>query len=73
MAILSIQCVSQRSQYRQLADLLRSAIERGEYAAGATLPSEADIAAQFSVSRPTVNNALKILSCERYQRSIATR
>lgn len=55
---------SQRSQYRQLADLLRSAIESGEYAAGASLPSESDLAAQFSVSRPTVNNALKILRAE---------
>jgi GntR family transcriptional regulator len=55
---------NQRSQYRQLADLLRSAIERGDYAAGATLPSESDLAAQFSVSRPTVNNALKILRAE---------
>ena len=55
---------SQRSQYRQLADLLRSAIERGDYAAGATLPSESDLASQFSVSRPTVNNALKVLRAE---------
>lgn len=55
---------SQRSQYRQLADLLRSAIERGDYAAGASLPSEADLATQFNVSRPTVNNAIKILRTE---------
>lgn len=53
-----------RSQYRQLADLLRAAIERGEYAAGSTLPSEEDLARTHQISRPTVNRALGILRGE---------
>src|SRR6266487_2661531 len=55
---------SQRSQYRQLADLLRDAIGRGEYAAASTLPSEPELAQGFGVSRPTVNRAVSILRAE---------
>jgi len=50
-----------RSQYRQLADLLRSAIERGEYAPGSVLPSEPELSQRYSVSRPTINRAVSIL------------
>jgi GntR family transcriptional regulator len=53
-----------RSQYRQLADLLRAAIERGEYAPGATLPSEDELSRRYQISRPTVNRALSILRGE---------
>jgi DNA-binding FadR family transcriptional regulator len=44
-----------------IADALASRII-GEMAPGASLPSEADIAAQFSVSRLTVREALKLLA-----------
>lgn len=53
-----------RSQYRQLADLLRTAIDRGEYAAGAVLPSEDDLSRRYQISRPTVNRAIAILRAE---------
>jgi GntR family transcriptional regulator len=53
-----------RSQYRQLADQLRIAIERGEYAPGSTLPSEPELARQYEVGRLTVNRAVQILRSE---------
>ncbi|MER5645069.1 GntR family transcriptional regulator [Streptosporangium sp. NPDC002524] len=53
-----------RSNYRQLADLLRSAIHEGTYEPGATLPSEPELAAQYRLSRPTVNRAILILRNE---------
>lgn len=55
---------NQRSQYRQLADLLREAIDGGEYGPGSTLPSEPELAERFGVSRPTVNRAVSILRVE---------
>jgi GntR family transcriptional regulator len=55
---------SPRPQYRQLADLIRDAIDRGEYAPGSLLPSEDDLARRYDVSRPTVNRAMSILRGE---------
>jgi GntR family transcriptional regulator len=52
------------SQYRQLADLLREAILRGDYTPGSTFPSEPELAAEHGVSRPTVNRALLVLRSE---------
>lgn len=53
-----------RSQYRQLADLLRDAIVTGEYPPGSSLPSEPVLGERYSVSRPTVNRAISILRNE---------
>ncbi len=55
---------SPRSQFRQIADLLRDAIERGEYAPGSLLPSEPELAERYRVSRPTINRAVTILRGE---------
>jgi GntR family transcriptional regulator len=52
------------SQYRQLADLLRERILRGDYQPGSTFPSEPELAAEHSLSRPTVNRALLVLRGE---------
>lgn len=52
------------SQYRQLADLLREAILRGDYAPGSTFPSEPELASEHGLSRPTVNRALLVLRAE---------
>lgn len=52
------------SQYRQLANLLRDAIVRGDYPAGSRFPSEPELAAEHDVSRPTVNRALLVLRAE---------
>lgn len=54
----------QRSQYRQLADLLRDAIAAGDYQPGSALPSEPVLAERYGVSRPTVNRAISILRNE---------
>jgi len=54
----------QQPQYRQLAGLLRAAIESGEYPAGSALPPEPELASRYGVSRSTVNNAVAILRNE---------
>lgn len=46
---------------RQIADSLRGRINRGELAPGAQLPTEAELRAEFDVSRITVRNALAAL------------
>jgi GntR family transcriptional regulator len=54
----------QRSRYQQLADRLRASINSGEYLPGSTMPSEAQLAIRYNVSRPTVNNAMTLLRAE---------
>lgn len=46
------------SRYQQLANELRTAIERGDYPPGSTLPSENELAAQYNVTTRTVNRAV---------------
>jgi GntR family transcriptional regulator len=54
-----------RGQYRQVADLIRAAIERGDYPRGSALPREDELAERFGgINRTTVNKALRILSAE---------
>lgn len=53
-----------RSQYRQVADLLRNGIESGEYAPGSPLPPEPELASRFGVSRVTINRAVQLLRGE---------
>lgn len=53
-----------RSQYRQIADVIRAAIEAGEYPPGSALPAEPDLCARFGVSRLTVNRAMTLLRAE---------
>lgn len=47
--------------YRQIADTIRHKINDGEYKAGETLPTEAQLREEFGVSRVTVRQALKLL------------
>ncbi len=49
---------SDQRLYQQAADQIADLIRRGEYAPGAKLPAERDLARQFKVSRPTVREAL---------------
>ena len=51
-------------QYRQLADLIRKAIEAGDYPPGSELPPEDQLAGEHQVSRATVNRAMLILRGE---------
>ena len=47
--------------YRQIADTIREKIQAGEYKVGEALPTEAQLREQFSVSRVTIRQALKLL------------
>ncbi|MDB1125793.1 GntR family transcriptional regulator [Vibrio algarum] len=47
--------------YRQIADAIREKIGNGEYKVGEALPTEANLREEFSVSRVTVRQALKLL------------
>jgi GntR family transcriptional repressor for pyruvate dehydrogenase complex len=61
---MPLQTIEPRRLYRQIADQLRLLIEHGEYAVGARLPPERDLAQQLSVSRPSVREALIALEVE---------
>ena len=52
---------SRRAAYRQLSDLLRADIRRGEYGPGAALPSEVALVARYGVGRNTVRLAMEVL------------
>lgn len=47
--------------YRKIADEIREKISSGEYKVGEALPTEAQLREEFSVSRVTVRQALKLL------------
>ncbi|MFF5127284.1 GntR family transcriptional regulator [Streptomyces syringium] len=55
---------SDRAVFRQIADQLREAIDKGRLREGAKLPSESELVEHYSVSRMTVRNSLSILQGE---------
>jgi DNA-binding FadR family transcriptional regulator len=61
---MPLQTIEPRRLYRQIADQVRALIERGEFACGARLPPERDLALQLGVSRPSVREALIALEVE---------
>lgn len=61
---MPLEAVEARRLYRQVADQLRSLIDRGEYAVGSRLPTERELAEQLRISRPTVREALIALEVE---------
>jgi DNA-binding FadR family transcriptional regulator len=61
---MPITSIEPRRLYRQVADQLRQLIDSGEFAAGARLPTERELAAQLGVSRPTVREALIALEVD---------
>ncbi|MFJ8723596.1 GntR family transcriptional regulator [Streptomyces sp. NPDC093269] len=50
--------------YQQVASAIRKAILSGEFAPDSLLPSEAQLMTRYSVSRPTVRNAIAALRAE---------
>jgi GntR family transcriptional regulator len=50
--------------YRQLAAILREAIERGDYAPGRPIPSEARLMQEHGLARETVRKAVRVLAAE---------
>jgi DNA-binding GntR family transcriptional regulator len=50
-----------RPLYQTVAEQLTAAIEEGRYAVGGMLPTEAELCAQFNVSRQTVREATRLL------------
>ncbi|WP_173668423.1 GntR family transcriptional regulator [Thermobifida fusca] len=52
------------SRYQQVADALRAAILRGDYAPGETIPSQAELCETYRVSRWTIRQAVAVLERE---------
>jgi GntR family transcriptional repressor for pyruvate dehydrogenase complex len=61
---MPIHSIEPRRLYRQIADQIRALIQSREFAAGARLPPERDLARQLGVSRPSVREALIALEVE---------
>jgi DNA-binding FadR family transcriptional regulator len=61
---MPLQSIAPQRLYRQIADQLRTLIAQGEFAVGARLPAERDLAQQLGVSRPSVREALIALEVE---------
>jgi DNA-binding FadR family transcriptional regulator len=58
--------IEPRRLYRQVAEQIRALIEAGQLGVGERLPAERDLAEKFSVSRPTIREALIVLEVEGY-------
>ncbi|MFJ6726943.1 MULTISPECIES: GntR family transcriptional regulator [unclassified Streptomyces] len=52
------------ARHEEIADALRRAIGREEYAVGALLPAETELAARYGVARGTVRQAVAALTAE---------
>jgi GntR family transcriptional regulator len=50
--------------YRQLAGILRDAIDSGQIAAGGSLPSESSLMQAYGISRDSVRKAMDVLRAE---------
>lgn len=53
-----------RNLHQQLADSLRDRLRDGEWQAGEKLPTEAQLSAEYGVSRSTVRGALQLLETQ---------
>lgn len=56
--------VSDRAQYRRIADAIRQRIQSGQLEPGAQVPSEAELSEEFGVNRTTVRAAIAVLRNE---------
>ncbi|WP_240506712.1 GntR family transcriptional regulator [Thermoactinospora rubra] len=55
---------SDRAVFRQIADHIRQAIERGQLREGDKVPSEAQLMQHYGVARMTIRHALQVLQSE---------
>ncbi|SIT03131.1 FadR/GntR family transcriptional regulator [Neptunomonas antarctica] len=69
MKSIDFEPVGLQSLSRQIADQIRQAIIDGSLEADDRLPTEDELAARFSVSRPTIREALKRLAAQNLVRS----
>lgn len=53
-----------KPRYQLVADTLRAKIARGDYAAGAQLPTKAELMAHFDVALATLDRGLEVLRSE---------
>ena len=56
--------IEPRRLYRQVAQQIRAAIDRGDFPAGSRLPTERELAANLGVSRPTIREAMIALEVD---------
>jgi GntR family transcriptional regulator len=63
-AVATVKRLAPGIAYQSLAQLLRDAIARGEFSDGRRLPTEAQLTADYGVSRQTVRRALEELAAE---------
>lgn len=64
MSLGSLDRSDDRAPYKQIADQLRAAIERGELKPGDRLPSEADLMRHYDIARMTARQAIQELRTE---------
>jgi GntR family transcriptional regulator len=64
VALGSLDRSDDRAPYRQIADQLRAAIDRGELKPGDKLPSEAELMRHYDVARMTARQAIQELRSE---------
>lgn len=62
--VVAIDPTSDRPVFKQIADRLRTAIQSGELAAGARLPSEQELMDTHGVARGTIRQAVSLLRSE---------
>ncbi|MDG9701827.1 UTRA domain-containing protein [Streptomyces sp. TRM43335] len=63
-ALGALDPTSDRAVFRQIADQIREAIDKGRFKEGDKLPSESELVEHYGVSRMTVRNSLSILQTE---------
>ena len=61
---MAFQVITPRRLYQEIALQIKAHIESGEFAVGARLPAERELAQQLKVSRPSVREALIALELE---------
>jgi GntR family transcriptional regulator len=58
-----------RARYKQVAEQLRDAIKRGDYAAGETLPSQPELARRYDLNQSSISRAMAMLQSEGWIRT----